>query len=295
MAKNTVLVVKVGKTTFIPLTDKESDIEQVMRRMKIPEIKSENVKEFNIREGKLTELEWFKLDLTGDDLNIVLPYIDAACAKIDPERISDLDLSQVRGIAVVETTGLPRESKIIASCIGSNLRFDRKVLAGFGVNGVDVEERTRGIEIPEAVHIMYENGKLFFKGFNYFSSLFGGVDKFFREVTDDDVNTFCNSPMFLFGEEFDPNLIGKRQRKQITLALPILPDFTDDSIRKQFASYAKDYLSEEEGDRIVKDDRFAINSHIDLAYVFHLIYADYFTNQITGEKMIAKRSEKLRF
>lgn len=295
MAKNTVLVVKTGKTTFLPLTDNASDIEFVMRKFKLPQIKPENVKEFDVKQGKLSELEWFKIDLIGDDLNIAQPWIDAACEKIDHERISDLDISQVKGMAIVETTGLPRESRIIAGCVGSSLRFDRKTLVEFGVNGVKVEERTKGYEIPEQVHAIFENGKLFFKGFNYFSALFSGVDKFFREATDEDVNNFCNSPMFIFGEEFDPNLIGKKQRKQIALTLPIMPDFNDDEVRGQFAKYAVDYLPSEDTERIIKGDRFSIDSPADLAYVFHVIYADYFTNEITGEKMISKRSEKLKF
>jgi hypothetical protein len=295
MAKNTVLVIKTGKTTYLPLTDDIDQIEQIGRKLKLPQIKSEHVKEFNIKEDKLTELEWFKLELIGEDLNIIQPYIDAACEKIDNERISELDLKQIKGMAIVETTGLPRESKIIACCIGAGLRFDRKTLLEFGVNGVSVEERTKGIEIPEAVHVVFENGKLYFKGFNYLSSLFTGVDKYFREVTDGDVDSFCSLPMFLFGEEFDANLISKRQRKQISLSIPIIPDFNDGDIRKKFTNYAKDYLLTNDSERLVKGDRFAINSAVDLSLVFHLIYADYFTNEITGEKMIAKRSEKLRF
>ncbi len=295
MAQNTVLVVKTGKTTYLPLSDNPEYIEQIKRKLKKPEVKSENVKNFDIKEGKLTELEWFKIDFSLDDYNIITPYIDAACEKIDNERISELDMSQIKGMAIVETNGIPRESKILASCVGAGYRFDRKTLVEFGVHGVSVEERTKGFEIPDDVHCFYENGKMFFKGFNYFSALFGQVDKFYREATDEDVNNFCSLPMFLFGEEFDANLIGKKQRKQIALSMQILPDFNDENIRKQFAKYAKEYLPDNESERMIKGDRFSIASHVDLAYVFHLIYADYFTNEITGEKMIAKRSEKLRF
>lgn len=293
MAKNTVLVAKTGKTTYIPLTDKAEDIERITRKMQIPQIKPEHVKEFDVKEGKLTELEWFKLDLIGDDLNIVAPYVDAACEKIDEERISELDLGQVKALAIVETTGIPRESKIIVGKVGSGQRFDRKTLVEFGMHGVAVEERTRGVEIPPAAQAYFENGKIYFKGFNFLAALFGGVDKFYREATDEEVNQFCALPMFLLGEEFDANLIGKRQRKQIAITLPLAPDFDDAEIRQQFASYAKEYLPSADGERIVQGDRFALNSAGDLAHVFHLIYGDYFTNTITGEKMIAKRSEKL--
>lgn len=293
MAKNTVLVVKTGKTTYLPLTDKEEDIDLISRKLKLPQIKSENVKDFDVREGKLTELEWFKIELVGDDLNIVTPYIDAACQKIDEERIGDLDIAQIRGIAIVETTGIPRETKIVASTIGSGFRFDRKTITLFGLHGVNIEERTRGIEIPEVAHAFFENGKIYFKGFNFLSSLFSGVDKFYREATDEEVNTFCAMEMFLLGEEFDANLIGKRQRKQIALSLPIMPDFTDKKVREQFAEYAKEYLLGEDSERIVKGDRFSLNSPVDLALVFHIIYGDYYTNPLTGDKMIAKSSEKM--
>ncbi len=293
MAKNTVLVVKTGKTTYLPLTDKIEDIEIISRKLKLPQIKSENVKDFDIREGKLTEHEWFKIELIGDDLNIITPYIDAACLKIDEERISELDMAQVKAIAIVETTGIHRETRVVASCVGSGLRFDRKTLVEFGMHGVAVEERTRGVEIPQAAQVYFENGKIYFKGFNYLSSMFTGVDKFYREATDEEVNTFCNLPMFLLGEEFDANFIGKRQRKQIALSLPTIPDFTDETVRKQFAKYAKEYLSGEDSERMVKGDRFALNSPADLAHVFHLIYGDYYTNPLTGDKMLAKNSEKL--
>lgn len=293
MAKNTVLVAKTGKTTYLPLTDKEEDISLMRRKLKAPNIKNDQVKDFDIKEGVLTDSEWFRIELTGEDLNIIAPYVDAACAKIDGDRIGELDLSAIKALAIVETTGIPRESSVTIVKTSSAHRFDRKTLIEFGMNGVAVEERTRGVELPEQVQVFFEQGKLYFKSFAALSSVCFGVDKFYREATDEEVNTFCSLPLFLLGEEFDANLIGKRQRKQIALSLPTLPDVTDKDVRDQLAMYAKDYLSPIDAERMVKGDRIALESASDLAHVFHLLYGDYFTNNMTGEKMIAKRSEKL--
>jgi hypothetical protein len=293
MAKNTVLIAKTGKTTYLPLTDKEEDIMLLLRKIKTPQLKDGHVKVFDAKADGLVGDEWFVLDLAGEDLQLIAPYVDAACEKINPERIASLDMSAVKAFAIVETTGIPRESTIRIIKTSSTHRYDRKTLVEFGVYGVTVEERTHGVEVGDSVHAYFHHGKLYFQNFNSASSLFFGIDKFFREATDDEVNEFCSLPLFLLGEEFDANLIGKRQRKQIAVSLAIMPDMKDVQIRQQLTEYAKDYLPPQDGERMIQGEHFALNSPADLAYVFHILYGDYFTNAITGEKMIAKRSEKL--
>ncbi len=293
MAKNTVLIAKTGKTTYLPLTDKEEDIALLLRKVKAPQLKEGSTKSFDAKAGSLVGEEWFGIDLIGDDLQIIAPYVDAACTKIDPERIASVDMSAIKALAIVETTGLPRETTIHVIKTSSTQRYDRKTLIEFGVHGVTIEERTHGVEVGGVLHAYVHHGKLYFQNFNTASSLFFGIDKFFREATDEEVNEFCGLPLFLLGEEFDANLIGKRQRKQIALSLPLMPDLQNDHIRKQLTEYAKDYLPLQEGERIIQGEHFALNSPSDLAYIFHILYGDYFTNVITGEKMIAKRSEKL--
>jgi hypothetical protein len=289
----TILVAKTGKTTYLSLGDKEEQIHKVARKLVTPHILKEKVKAFDVKEGKLTEDEWFGLPVLGEDEQLITPYIEAALLPVDDKRIEELDLGQVRALALVTTDGVARESTIVVSKVTKANIFDRKTLLEFGVHGVSVEERTRGIELPNEVHAYYKDGKLFFKSFAYFAALFAGADKFYREATDDEVNKFCSLEMFLLGEEFDANTIGRRQRKQIALSLPLLPDFSDDDVRQNLANYAREYLMPEDVERMVHGDRFSIDTLKDLGYVFHLVFGDYYTHGLTGEKMIARRSEKL--
>ncbi len=289
----TILVAKTGKTTYLSLGDKEEQITLIARKLAAPKIHRDKVKQFDVKEGKLTDEEWFGMPLVGNDTELVNPYVDAAMRPIDHARIEELDLSQIRALALVTTEGNVRESTIVVSKVTKANVFDRKTLLEFGVHGVAVEERTRGIELPEEVHAYFHEGKLFFKSFAYFASLFPNAERFYREATDEEVNKFCSLEMFLLGEEFDANTIGRRQRKQIALSLPLLPDFSDEVVRKDLAQYAREYLLPTDVERMVHGDRFSIDSLKDLGYVFHLVFGDYYTHGLTGEKMIARRSEKL--
>lgn len=289
----TILVAKTGKTTYLALGNTDEQIKKVARKLVAPRIDREKVKAFDVREGKLTDDEWFGLPVLGEDEILITPYIEAAMLPLDDKRIEELDLGQVRALALVTTDGVARESTIIISKVTKANIFDRKTLLEFGVHGIAVEERTRGIELPDEVHAYYKEGKLFFKSFAYFAALFPGADKFYREATDEEVNQFCSLEMFLLGEEFDANTIGRRQRKQIALSLPLMPDFSDDQVRKDLANYARDYLSPEDTERMVHGDRFSIDTLKDLGHIFHLVFGDYYTHGLTGEKMIARRSEKL--
>lgn len=289
----TILVAKTGKTTYLALGNTEEQIKKVGRKLVAPHILREKIKAFDVKEGKLTDDEWFALPVIGEDESLITPYIEAAMAPLDDKRIEELDLGQVRALALVTTDGVPRESTIIVSKVTKANIFDRKTLLEFGVHGVAVEERTRGIELPDEVHAYYKDGKLFFKSFAFFAALFPNGDKFYREATDEEVNKFCSLEMFLLGEEFDANTIGRRQRKQIALSLPLMPDFSDDEVRKDLANYAREYLMPEDIERMVHGDRFSIDTLKDLGFVFHLVFGDYYTHGLTGDKMIARRSEKL--
>lgn len=293
MTMKTILVAKTGKTTYLAIADTEVQINKVARKLVAPHIMREKVKAFNVKEGKLTADEWFGLPCIGEDLSLITPYIEAAMLPLDHARIEELDLGQVRALALVTTDGVPRESTIIVSKVTKANVFDRKTLLEFGVHGVAVEERTRGIELPNEVHAYYKDGKLFFKSFAYFAALFAGAEKFYREATDEEVNKFCSLEMFLLGAEFDANTIGRRQRKQIALSLPLMPDFSDDDVRKDLANYARAYLPPEDIERMVHGDRFSLDTLKDLGHIFHLVFGDYYTHGLTGDKMIARRSEKL--
>lgn len=290
--QNTVLVAKTGKTTFLPLTDDAHDIEMIKRVFMMPEIDQSQVKEFNLKEGKLTDNEWFGIPILGADEAFVAPWIDAACEPIDKERIGDLDMGQIKGIALVTTTGLISESVVQMARAGKSLTFDRKVSLGFDVHGMKPQETTRGMDLPKQTHAIYRDGKLYFKQFSAAATLVRGIENFFLAASNPEVNEFCDKELFLLGEDFDPSLLNRSQRVRIAKSLPQLPDFSEESVRKQITDYAKEYLVGTDAD-MVQGDRIQIRSAKDLNNVFHTIFGDYYTNGITREMMIAKKAEKM--
>jgi hypothetical protein len=290
--QNTVLVAKTGKTTFLPLTDNQNDIEAIKRVFAMPDIDQSQVKDFNLKEGKLVEAEWFSIPISGADESFIAPWVDAACEPIDAERVADLDLGQIKGLALVKTTGLISESVVQMARAGKSLAFDRKVSLGFDVRGVHTQEVTRGFELPKQTNALYRGGKLYFKQFSAAASLVRGIENFFLAASNPDVNEFCDKEMFLLGEDFDPATLNRSQRIRIAKSLPQMPDFSEESVRKQIAEYAKEYFVGSDAE-MVQGDRLQIRSAKDLNAVFHALFGDYYTNGITNEMMIAKKSEKM--
>lgn len=290
--QSTVLVAKTGKTTFLPLTDDIDEIEMIKRVFGMPEIEPDRVKEFNLKEGKLPDGEWFAIPINGADEAFIAPWVDAACESIDKERVADLDLGQIKGLALVKTTGLISESVVQMARAGKSLVFDRKVTLGFDVHGVKTQESTRGMELPKTTHALYRGGKLYFKQFSAAASLVRGLETFFFAASNPEVNEFCDKEMFLLGEDFDPATLNRGQRVRISKTIPQLPDFSEESVRKQITDYAREYFVGTEAD-MVQGDRLQIRSSKDLNAIFHVLFGDYFTNGITGEMTIAKKTEKM--
>lgn len=290
--QKTVLVAKTGKTTFLPLVDLTNEIAMIQRSFPMPVIETEHVKEFNLKEGKLPEDEWFALPIVGANEAFIAPWINAACEPIDAERVSDLDLGQIKGLALVTTSGIISESVVQMARVSKSLVFDRKVTLGFGVHGVSATEQTRGLELPKATHALYRDGKLYFKQFSVAAALVRGIETFFLEASNPEVNEFCDMEMFLIGEEFDPFTLSRAQRIRIAKTIPQLPDFSDKAVRKQITDYAKEYLVGSDAE-MVQGDRLMIRSPKDVNTILNVIFGDYYVNGITTEMMVAKKSERM--
>lgn len=137
----------------------------------------------------------------------------------------------------------------------------------------------------------YWNGtRLYFQKFTVAKSLFPGIQKTFKELTEEKTNEFLSSPLFELKEEMSSDFISLTNRKKISAIVGGKTiDLKDADVCSMYLEYAKEYNLDLE----INDDKIALIDNSDVAKVISLLGESFYTSEIKKEKREIRSSRKL--
>lgn len=145
-------------------------------------------------------------------------------------------------------------------------------------------------EIPDAIY-QKNMDTLIFRNLATISSIFKGIDELYKEATQEDVEGFLNEPFVELSGKYDAEKVSKPNRKRIGLANDTLNNMSFED-RTQIFSYIKSYCHDSlKFDE--ENDKFKIESDVDLKLLLYGIEQRFYTTPIGSEKRLANSVEKL--
>lgn len=137
----------------------------------------------------------------------------------------------------------------------------------------------------------YWNGtKLFFKKFSLIQSLFPGIKKMYKELTEQETNEFLSSTLFELKEEMSSDFVALSNRRKIASIIDgKVIDLKDTETCEKYLEYAKQYNLDLE----IADGKIALIDNSDIGKVISLLGESFYTTEITGERREIRSSRKL--
>ena len=154
----------------------------------------------------------------------------------------------------------------------------------------ELVEQANAILITGEVDAYWDGTRLYFKKFASIRSLFPGIQKVFREMTEQKTNEFLSSPLFELKEEMSSDFISLKNRRLInTLVESKTIDLTDPEVYEKYVEYAKQYNLDLE----IENDKIALIDNSDINKVLGLFAETFYTSEINKEKREIRSSKKL--
>ena len=120
--------------------------------------------------------------------------------------------------------------------------------------------------------------------------MFPGIQKLYKEITEQETNEFLSSPLFELKEEMSSHFISLRNRQKITSIVDAkIIDLKDPEICEKYLEYAKGYNLDLE----INNDKIALIDNSDIVKVLGLLGESFYTTEINGEKREIRSSRKL--
>jgi hypothetical protein len=238
---------------------------------------------FEVDTRPLTEGEWYFVVPTEEQKEEMLgEYVsetsDALLSTILPEHYKEI-------AAIYVTIGA---EKLFTKVTSRQLLQSQKCVA--------FEEKPRVVEQSSSLLLTgevdaYWNGsRLFFKKFTFIRSLFPGIHKMYKEITEKGTNEFLSSPLFELKNEMSSDFISLRNRKRMVSIIDGKTiDFQDKELCEKYLDYAKEYNLDLE----IEDNKIALIDNSDVAKVLSLLGESFYTTSINGEKREIRSSRKL--
>lgn len=237
-------------------------------------------------EHKLEDNEWFYVDLNSDQkAAMIQPYLDAANATGDVNDTKLIDYEQV--MTLFRVSG----KKITFSKITGGSRVDNKFSITLGEQP-EIAKTFHAIELKKTPDAYFDGGvRLYFRNYTAVRPLFKGLDEFFRQATEEEREEFLGNGFFVLGDDYIH--IGVRTAKRIAAIVddPEI-DLDDEETRDKIRYYAASYP--ESNIKFTDNERIPINNTTELNNVLTLLDGHYYTSELTGQKMKAKGSTKLK-
>jgi hypothetical protein len=146
------------------------------------------------------------------------------------------------------------------------------------------EENSASITLNEYPDAIYNpaNNTLYFRKLRDISAIFDGIDKLYREATEDEVNNFLGYDFIELTEGFISDNVKSNNRKRVAKAIEILKQFADEERKKVFA-YIKDYCP----DLASANNKFSIHNEDSLKKMLYGIEQRYYTTLVGDERRLA--------
>ncbi|GHV07108.1 hypothetical protein AGMMS50229_13240 [Campylobacterota bacterium] len=268
----------------IVFTDKEN-----LRKVDffaIPEISEDKILQFD-SERKIEDDEWFYIELDDEHREMVKPFANCSQNTADMNPVLANDYLSIEAVFKIHTEEEIR--RIIFQKITSSSRIESKTFLSFG-DHPEITEQKNSIIFSNKVDAYFDGrNKIYFRSFSTIRSLFNGIEDYYNEATDEEVQKITQNPMLKFAESIK---IGVRNRKRIAAILADNNIRLDDmDFQNQVREYARRYpeIQLETND----DGKFIIDNDKHLESFLALVSGRYYISEITGEKMEAKATEKL--
>ena len=270
-------LVKVGQI-YRKLENSE-DISELVA----PEIDPENSREFD-PEIKLEHDEWFYVEIDDSHMSMVKEYEDKFLNTVGLNDVNEAEFSKIDLIfRKVENDGL-----VFQKITQSKRLVDKSILKLRHRRA----ERTiieNGIELKSENDAYFDgNDKLYFKNFRTISSLFKGLDDYYRIASQAEVDEFKEFNLVRFVKEFK---IKTNNLKMLAVLKDYGIDLNDIAVKSTLLRTYSQYPNQEF--ELDDNQNFIIDSNRKLTCLLKLALGRLYTNPITHHKMEANLAKKL--
>lgn len=270
-------LVKVGQI-YRKLENSE-DISELVA----PEIDPENSREFD-PEIKLEHDEWFYVEIDDSHMTMVKEYEDKFLNTVGLNDVNEAEFSKIDLIfRKVENDGL-----VFQKITQSKRLVDKSILKLRHRRA----ERTiieNGIELKSENDAYFDgNDKLYFKNFRTISSLFKGLDDYYRIASQAEVDEFKEFNLVRFVKEFK---IKTNNLKMLAVLKDYGIDLNDIAVKSTLLRTYSQYPNQEF--ELDDNQNFIIDSNRKLTCLLKLALGRLYTNPITHHKMEANHAKKL--
>jgi hypothetical protein len=259
----------------------DADIDSLKDIYKVPNITGAIAFEVDIR--NLAESEWYFVVLTEEQKEEMLGgYITegtgALPSTIGPDHFADVSaIYMVSGEETLFTKVTSRQ--VLAS----------KKYVTFGEKPV-LTEQGNAVLLTGEVDAYWNGRLLYFKKFSFIRSLFPGIHKIYKGMTEQVTNEFLSSTMFELKEEMSSDFIGLQNRKRIaSIIAGKTVDLADPETFGKYVSYAQEYNLDLE----IDEGKISLIDNADISHVINLLGESFYTTDITREKREIRTSKKL--
>lgn len=236
-------------------------------------------------ERKIEDDEWFFIELFEADFRtMIAPYVEVGKSTADHNIIEAVDYKNIE--VVYKITG----TKIVFTKIRDSYRIKNKHFLLLDEHP-EIKKYEQGIEFSGIVDAYYDGeNKLYFKSYSTVRPLFPGIEKFFREATEEEKEQFLSNDFFSVNTA---NIkIGITAAKRIAAILDDERiDLSNQETQNKIREYAEKYS--EAQIRFNDNGKLIINSNKELNSTLKLLSGRYYTSELTGEKMEAHDASKL--
>lgn len=226
----------------------------------------------------LDEDSWFKIkDFSQKDF--CLPILTA---EFDSKDYDDLAKRQFEKIAFIFAV---QGGNFYFQKITKSLFISKKFVS-FG-EAAEIEQPDNRLvinSIPDAIYFK-ESDTLIFKNLSSISSIFKGIDKLYREATQEEVESFLDESFIELTGDFDAENVSKPNRKRIAMALNTLNSMSAQQ-KTDMLTYVHDYCEQ----KLAFDQanqKFEIADDDQLKLLVYGIEQRFYTTPFGQEKRLA--------
>lgn len=227
--------------------------------------------------------EWSKITLDESQVNeMVQPYLDDADNSTRRRTVSSNDYTKVVGL--YKTDG----KTLLITKVTPGLRVESKTFLGLS-EYPEMKTYEKAIEFSGQVDAYYENSNLYFKNYSKISTLFSGIEVFYRNATAVEKQDFLSKSFFEI-ENVDVDSIGMRDSHKIAAILddPRI-DLNDLNFQQKVLQYAQEFRP-----LIVSDEgKLKITDKKTLHDTLSVLTERYYKSELFGDKREAIDSTKL--
>lgn len=248
---------------------------------KVPNVSLALPFEVDIR--PLAEGEWYFIPLTEEQKEEMLGGYMWENTNMLPSIISPDNYADIKAIYMVFG-----EHTMFTKITSRHVAQSKKYIT-FGEKPA-LTESSNSILLTGEVDAYWNGRLLYFKKFAFVRPLFPGMQKVYKEVTEDVTNEFLSSAVFELKEEMSSDFIGLRNRKMISSIIKgKTVDLNDPITYGKYLTYAEEYNLDLE----IESGKISLIDNGDINKVISLLGENFYTTDVTREKREIRTSKKL--